>query len=152
MKKILLLIFSVILILQVQAQEELVVKKKGVLIIGAGKSYKNMVSFAKAASSKLSYKIDFRGLVKNQLIGLSLSEEACETKGLKFPSYVPRGTSDNGNYISIEYSNAYKGCVPKHYIIIVASHNDGSAELKEAFEFVTKYYGMAYFDYIEVKE
>ena len=150
MKKIITLITMLFAVMQLNAQEYSQTEKKGFLIIHASKNYQLAKRVATEANKHLKYKIDFRGHEYNKTLGLSVSEEECEQHGFEFPSYIQRGRSDDGKFISVEYTTNYEGFTPGLYIVVVASYTKGKKEIKQTLEFVKKHYETAYFKYIDV--
>ncbi len=150
MKKFTLLMLLLFALFQVQAQEIAETEKKGFLIVAAGTNYEAMKTLAVKASENLNYKLDYRGLIKDETLGLSINEEECEQHGFEFPSYIARGRSDDGNYVSVEYTNAYEGFTPGYYILVVSSYAKGSNELAESLKFVKTHYKTAYVKYADI--
>ena len=121
--------------------------KKEFIIVYSTTKYKEALNKCNEVNKKLNYNINFRGLEYNKEIGLSYSKEILEDKengGEEeiFPWYFPRGRNDDGEYISIEYSNGYKEFKKGYYIIIIASGDEGTLSAK--LEKVKKYYKDAY--------
>ncbi len=150
MKKISIFVLLLFVISLLNAQEEAQTEKKGFLIIHASKNYELAKRVAEEANKHLGYKIDFRGHEYNKELGLSIPKAECEENGFEYPSYIQRGRSDDGNFISIEYTSNYEGFTPELYIVVVASYTKGKKEIKETQTFVKKHYETAYFKYIDV--
>ncbi len=150
MKKITILALICFAIMQLKAQEISQTEKKGFVIISAGKNYDDIKKLAKKVAKKLNYKLDLRGLVPNKTEGLTLTKKTCENEELEFPLYVARGRYDDGNYVSIEYTNGYNGFTPDYYLIIVSSHVKGETKLNKALKHVKTYYKSAYIKYADV--
>ncbi len=150
MKKITTLLLLLFAISQLNAQEMSQTEKKGFLIIHASKNYELAKRVATEANKHLGYKIDFRGHEYNKTLGLSIPKEECEEHGFEYPVYVQRGRSDDGNFISVEYTTNYEGFTPGLYIVVVASYTKGKKEIAETLKFVKKHYETAYFKYIDV--
>ena len=150
MKKTTFLLFILFAGFQLQAQEISEMEKKGFLIVAAGKNYEAMKTLAVKASQKLNYKLDYRGLIPNQTYGLSFTQAACEAENFEYPSYIARGRFDDGNYVSIEYSNEYEGFTPGYYILVVSSYTKGNEELINSLKFVKKQYKTAYIKYADI--
>jgi hypothetical protein len=104
--------------------------KKEFLIIHSGKDYAAALKKANDASKKLKLKLNLRGLNPNKEIGLSCNEQTCENEFGFFPCYVARGRGDDGNYISIEYSDAYIEFEKGYYIVVVSSFVTNSEKSK----------------------
>ncbi len=115
--------------------------KKSFCIILSTKSYTEADKVAQQAAKKLNVKLDYRNLEPNKKIGLTLPKDT-EDPEASYPFYYARGRFDNGNYISIEYSNAYVGFA-KGYYIVIASSGDIAAVKKDAIA-ARKYYKQAY--------
>ena len=62
--------------------------------------------------------------------------------------YFPRGSHDDGNYVSIEYSTAYEGFTEGYYIVIVASGKKGSVQKELSME--KKHFAQAYIKNSEI--
>ena len=150
MKKALFVLLLISIAFEINAQENSDYVKKGFIIIAAGKNYDAMKKMAKTASQKLNYKLDLRGLEFNKEIGLSFSEQECKENGFEFPAYINRGRWDDGEYVSIEYTNDYAGFTPELYIIIVSSHDKGNKALSDALTHVKKVYKNAYIKYTDI--
>ncbi len=149
MKKIIFLLVAFFALSHVQAQDFDQTERKGFVIIAAGKNYDAMKVLAQKVAQKLNYKLDYRDMLENATIGLSMSPKDCDGAGYEFPMYYPRGY-DNGNYVSIEYTNGFEGFTPNYYIIIVSNHSKGSPELSKALAFVKTHYKTAYIKYTDV--
>jgi hypothetical protein len=93
--------------------------KKGMLILLSTKSYAAAKTLAQQAAGKLSLKLDLRGLVANKKSGLTYSRKDCKNEG-GYPCYIARGRYDDGEFISIEYSNAIEGFAKGYYIVVAA--------------------------------
>jgi hypothetical protein len=124
MKKILVIILMLVCT-QAYAQDEQAEPRpyvtKNFCIILSTTSYAEAKKTAEQAGKKYKIKIDYRDLVANKKIGLTLSKEECEGQGWGYPAYYSRGRYDDGEYISIEYSNAFSGFTKGYYIVVVAS-------------------------------
>jgi hypothetical protein len=118
--------------------------KKQFVIVRSVARYEDALKTAKEAASKLHFKLDLRDLKKNAETGLSFSRSICEGGYDEFPCYVARGRYDDGNYISIEYSNEYSGFKKGYYIVIISSGDKDNAESKAALAQARKYYKDAY--------
>jgi hypothetical protein len=99
---------------------------------------------AKTAAAKLKFKLDLRDLKKNPDTGLSWNKKICEDEWDEYPCYVARGRYDDGDYVSIEYSDAYSGFQKGYYIVIISSGEKGVPEIKSALIKAKKYYKDAY--------
>ena len=83
--------------------------KKSFVIIISTKSYAAAKNVAVEAASKLNLKLDLRGLKPNKGSGLTYNAKECEGNGWDYPCYVSRGRSDDGEFVTIDYSNSFKG-------------------------------------------
>ncbi len=150
MKKFITIIILLFAMIQVNAQEESQIEKKGFTIIYACKDYNLAKRVANEANKHLGYEINLRGLEYNKTEGLSLSEDECKKNNFEFPSYIQRGRAKDGNFISVEYTNAYNDFTPNYYIVVVASYTKGKDEIKSTLKFVKKHYEDAYVKYTDV--
>ena len=100
------------------AQEDDQFTSKSFLIILSTKNYTSALKKAQLACNKLGYPLDLRNMYADKENGLTCSEICgCgEQHG-----YLPRGRGDDGNYISIEYSDYFNGFSEGYYIVVVSS-------------------------------
>ncbi len=149
MKKLLFILLSLFLSTEGSIAQE-ATQTKAFIIVAAGKNYQSMKKTANSVAKKLGYKINLRGLQQNSQIGLSFSKKDCEDNGFEFPAYIPRGRWDDGEYISIEYTDAYEGFSPGLYFIIVSSHDKDSKKINSVLAHVKKSYKNAYIKYADI--
>jgi hypothetical protein len=128
--------------------EKSLTKDFSFVIIISTKNYDAALKRAKEASEKLGYPLDLRGLHPNEEMGLSLPEEVCEAicggDVVDYPQYLPRNDWGESKYVSIEYSNGFKGFTPEYYIVVVASGEKGDPIIKEALNESRQFYKDAY--------
>jgi hypothetical protein len=152
MKHILLFITLILGFQQSKAQdnphEPIPYVNKHFCIILSTKSYAAAKKVAEEARKKFKMKVDYRDLLPNKKIGLSMSEADCEAESFDYPAYISRGRYDDGEYISIEYSNAFDSFAKGYYMVIVAS-GDASA-CKATLRKVKPVYKTAYIKQTEV--
>ncbi|AMR34002.1 hypothetical protein A0256_22405 [Mucilaginibacter sp. PAMC 26640] len=123
---------------------------KDIIILRSTKDYKTALAAAKQAATRLYKKLDLRGLTPNKMIGLTMSKADCIGSGggddLGYPCYQARGdgSASNDNYISIEYSNAYKGFAKDFYVVVAAITYVKSADMKAQLAQINKLYPDAY--------
>ncbi|QJD97207.1 hypothetical protein HH214_15680 [Mucilaginibacter robiniae] len=117
---------------------------KDIIILRSTNDYQAALTAAKQAASTLHKKLDLRGLKPKAKIGLSMSKVDCDELG--YPCYIARGdgAAANDDYISIEYSNAYKGFAKGYYIVVAAITDVNSAALKLKLAAINKLYPDAY--------
>lgn len=115
-----------------------------IIILRSTKDYPTALATAKQATSRLHRKLDLRGLRPNNELGLTMSKTDCDEIG--YPCYPARGDGNalNDNYVSIEYSNAYKGFAKGYYIVVAAITNVKSASMKAQLAGINKLYPDAY--------
>lgn len=124
--------------------------KKHFLIAASTKSYSSALKKANMLADSLNLKLNLRGLEENQENGLTASEDWCEDAEWGFPCYLARGRHDDGNYISIEWSNAIKGFTQGYYVVIVSSQSKRDEELKTLLSQVRQFVPDAYIKSSEV--
>ncbi len=97
--------------------------EKRFLIINSTKNYKFALQVAQRASKDLNLELDLRDLgpSTDTTIGLSMPKDSCIKYWESNTCYLARGRGDDGDYVSIEYSNAYSGFARGYYIVVVAS-------------------------------
>ncbi len=113
------------------AQDDAYTTKRFVIILST-KDYTKAKAAAIKASWELSQKLDLRELKPNKKNGLTYSRKDCESEG-GYPCYICRGRYDDGDYVSIEWSDAFKGFAKGFYIVVAYSGNK-----KEATTVLTK--------------
>jgi hypothetical protein len=119
--------------------------EKQFVILKSTREYKEALLTAQKASKSLKMKLDLRGLTENKEIGLTFDRKSCEEEGgYTFPCYVARGRSDDGDYISIEYSSNYEGFTKGYYIVIASSHIKNSNEIQAILKQVRMQFKDAY--------
>lgn len=150
MQQFLILTLTLFTVLQLDAQEIPETEKKGFVIVASGKNYDAMKILAKTVAEKMDYKLDLRDLVPDETLGLTLTKEDCENENYEFPWYIARGRYDDGEYVSIEYTDGYNTFTPGYYIIIVSSHSKGNKDLTKALNKAKQYYETAYIKYADV--
>ncbi|MFT6922682.1 MAG: hypothetical protein ACJA1C_001688 [Crocinitomicaceae bacterium] len=118
------------------------------VIVISTKDYDEALKRAKDASEKLGYPLDLRGLHPNDEMGLSLPKEVCEAicggDVVDYPQYLPRNDWGESKYVSVEYSDGFKGFTKGYYIVVVASGEKGDPIIKEAVTESRKFYKDAY--------
>ncbi len=122
--------------------------KKSFLIILSSKNYASAKKLAAEASSKLKLKLDLRGLKPNKESGLTFKNKECAENGWEYPCYVSRGKYDDGEFVTIDYSNAFEGFAKGYYIVTTASGE--AAFIKNTLTKVKKLYKTAYVKQAEI--
>jgi hypothetical protein len=123
---------------------------RDIIILKSTKDYKAALKMAKQAARRLHKDLDLRGLSPNKKLGLTLSKDECHGGGgsddYGYPCYLPRGdgNAENDDYVSIEYSNAYKGFGKGYYIVVAALSDVNSAAMKTQLAQINKIYPDAY--------
>lgn len=135
-KLLLLFIFSIPFIGIAQEIPDCYVNKE-FLIIQSNKDYKSALNTALKASKSLNIQLDLRELspVSDTSIGLSFPFYTCKSINEELippdtTCYIARGSNNDGDYISIEYSSAYSGFARGYYIVIVSSGKKGNKNMR----------------------
>ena len=129
MKKMYLLVFMLqAMVASAFAQDEQPYINKSFVVIQSTKEYKKAKAEAIKASQKLKQQLNLRALIANGKTGLTYSEKECENEG-GYPCYIARGRYDDGDYVSIEWSNAFTGFTKGYYIVLVYSGNTTEANI-----------------------
>lgn len=118
------------------------------VIIMSTKSYAAAKMMAVEASKKLNLKLDLRDLKPNKEGGLTHTRAICEGQGWDYPCYVSRGRELQGEWVTIDYSNAFKGFTKGYYIVTTAGAEPSL--IKTALKKVQKVYKNAYAKQTEV--
>ncbi len=113
--------------------------EKHFVIILSTKSYQSALTTAKQASEKLELPLDLRGNYQTSN-GLD-NDEICQC-GEKH-GYFPRGRHDDGNYVSIEYSDGYQGFSKGYYMVIISSNEKPDSPI-QILNTAKDYYSDAY--------
>jgi hypothetical protein len=143
-----LLLFAISLHAQTENPEDRPYVKKDFVIILSSKSYSEAKKIATEAAKKLKIKLDLRGLKQHKISGLTSSSKECEDNGWEYPCYVSRGRYDDGEFVTIDYSNAFDSFTKGYYIVTTAS---GDATLaKSALLKAKKIYKSAYAKQAEI--
>jgi len=137
MKKYLLLAFLFPFMLQAQPDDHFV--SKGFLIILTTKDYDGALKRAEEASQKLNLDLELRGLYPDEEMGLD-TDEQCGCG--EWHGYIARGRYDDGQYVSIEYTNFYNSFAEGYYIVIIGSGD--RKELKPLLKKAKVHYKDAY--------
>ena len=101
------------------------------VILRSSVSYRVAAETARAAARDLGVKLDLRGLVPHRTLGLTFAREVCQESG-DFPCYWPRGSTEDGLYVSVEHTSAYEDFEGDLFIVVLASGPRGSADIKTA--------------------
>ncbi|MFY8022302.1 MAG: hypothetical protein ACOVP1_13945, partial [Bacteroidia bacterium] len=103
----------------------------------AYQDYQSALITAQKASKALNLQLDLRELspVADTAIGLSFPYYTCKSidEDMQAPDttcYIARGNSNDGDYISIEYSSAYTGFARAYYIVVVSCRPKNDAPMK----------------------
>ncbi len=105
------------------AQEARPYIKKIFVIVQSTKNYAAAKLTAEKAAGQLHQKLDLRELKPHKKTGLTYADSVCENEG-GYPCYISRGRYDDGDYVSIEWSNAFEGFAKGFYIIVICSGSD----------------------------
>jgi hypothetical protein len=148
-------IYSIILLFsfnttnaQTKTAEDRPYVKKSFLIILSSKSYAEAKNLATEAAKKLNIKLDLRALKPNKESGLTFNAKECEGNGWDYPCYVSRGRYDDGEFVTIDYSDAFDGFATGYYIVTTASGN--AMLVKTALAKIKKVYKTAYTKQTEI--
>lgn len=106
--------------------------KKYYLIAASMKDYDAALKKAKSLSTSLDLELNLRDLKPQEDgSGLTWDQSTCEGDNWEYPCYVARGRYDDGDYISIEWSNAISGFSKGYYVVVISSQSEYGTHLKE---------------------
>jgi hypothetical protein len=114
------------------------------VVVKMERQYENALHKAYEASERLHLALNLRGLKYNREIGLSLSREECDSNGWEYPMDYPRGRFDDGNYVSIEWSNTFDSLKGGSYVVVVASGENNKEWLLNTLKGARKVYPDAF--------
>ena len=145
MKTLLFIVFIVSLTTHSFGQVESEYVQKHFLIAASTKNYSEALKKAKYISKELNLKLDLRDLItyKNNQ-GLTLEKPLCDEGRVDFPCYIERGNRDDGNYVSVEWSNSYQPFTPGYYLVVPSSQSDKNNELLTLLKKIKKFVPDAY--------
>jgi len=124
--KFFLFIFLTAITQIVFAQNETAFVEKSFVIIQSTKNYTTARRTAEKAAMQLKSKLDLRGLKPSKKTGLTFSKADCENDG-GYPCYIARGRYDDGDYVSIEWSDEFDRFAKGYYIVLIYSGNKQEA-------------------------
>jgi hypothetical protein len=119
----------------------------GFLVIRSTPDYDEALRVVRQASSSFEIPVDLRGLIYDPAHGLTRPRSDCELVdawGGWYPCYLPRGRYDEGRYLSIDRSDAYKSFQPGYFVVIAASGEPGSREIEQTRQTVLNRFPDAY--------
>ena len=114
------------------------------LIIKSTTSYDEALSFLHQAGERLGIPVNLRDLIYDSQCGLTFPQDICEREDVEFPCYIPRGRWDEGEYLSVEWSDAYSSFTPGYYIVVAASAYSGTGDLSTLLAKIKRVYPDAY--------
>ena len=117
---------------------------KEFVIVKSTPAFNEATRSAAQVAAELGVALNLRGLSSNLRTGLTASKEECARSELPYPCYVPRGRSDDGTYVSVEWSSTYDLVARGLYIVMIASGVPGSSETRRMLEAARRVYPAAY--------
>ena len=138
------LTFLIVFGLQTFGQKDEQFVDKSFLIIASTKDLADAFKIAKTAAQKTGIMFRDNKLQIDKIDGVTFPADTCKRAGFDFPCYVARGRYDDGNYLSVEYSNRYEGFQKGLFIVIAASGYKDDKELKQTLKKVRQTYPESY--------
>jgi len=123
---------------------------KDFLILKSTPSFKEATQSAATTAAKLGVKLNLRGLSPDLRTGLTFSRDECARGELPYPCYVPRGRSDDGAYVSVEWSSDYALLAKGMYVVMIASYKPGAPETRRMLKAAQSVYPDAYVKRVKV--
>jgi hypothetical protein len=117
---------------------------KEFVIVKSTPAFKEATQSAAKAAADLGVALNLRGLSPNLRTGLTSSKEDCVRSELPYPCYVPRGRSDDGTYVSVEWSSKYELVARGLYVVMIASGVPGSSQTRRMLAAARRVYPAAY--------
>jgi hypothetical protein len=112
------------------------------LIIASVKNVKDAYKAAEKAAKSTGLPFKNKKIAADSSIGATFPKDICDDGGYTYPCYWARGNSDNGDYISIEYSDSYYGFASGYFMVVASS--GALADVKLAKEKIKVAYPKAY--------
>jgi len=119
---------------------------KDIVILQSTRDYAAALAGAKQAAAQLGRPLKLAGYQPHKATGLSASKADCEGGGYDYPCYVPRGQgqAENSDFVSIEFSDGYRGFAKSYYIVVAALAPPNSPTLRQTLARVQRAYPAAY--------
>jgi hypothetical protein len=114
--------------------------EKDFLIVKTTKVYSDAKKFVIDFSKRSGIEINLRGVFYQKEIKLSPKKETCLESGFSYPCYIARGRYDDGVYLSIEHTDAYKEFANGYYVVIAASGEVDSETIRTVKELIPDSY------------
>lgn len=113
------------------------------MIILSSKDFEKSMEYAVEAAEKLQLELRIDDL--EEVDGhLSYSPTICDESGFDHPCYVARGRYDDGDYVSVEQSDAYDGFTRGYFIVVVSSGPKSDPDRRDLLVDVKAHYESAY--------
>ncbi len=118
--------------------------KKSFVILFASKDYQYALQIAKQVAEETKIPLNLRGLSKHTSNKLTFSKQACRDAGFEHPCYLTRAYDEDGEYVTIDWSNGFEDFQPGYFIVTAAGGKPGDAQLAKTLRRVKSVFPDAY--------
>ena len=123
---------------------------KQLVIVESTKQYEAAMKTAAKAAAYFKLPFQMEGLSANETTGLTYSKAECKKQRADWPCYDPRGPSDDGAFVSVEYSSAFLGWNKGYYVVVVTHAYSGDPLIEATLKRAKKQWPDAYTKTTEV--
>ncbi len=123
---------------------------KQMVIVESTKQYEAAMKTAAKAAAHFKLPLQMEGLSANETTGLTYSKAECKKQLANWPCYDPRGPSDDGAFVSVEYSSAFVGWNKGYYVVIITHAYSGDPVIEATLKRAKKLWPDAYTKSTEV--
>lgn len=123
---------------------------KQMVIVESTKQYEAAMKTAAKAAAHFKLPLQMEGLSANETTGLTYSKAECKKQRANWPCYDPRGPSDDGAFVSVEYSSAFVGWNKGYYVVIITHAYSGDPVIEATLKRAKKLWPDAYTKSTEV--
>lgn len=118
--------------------------KKSFVILFATKDYQQALRAARLAAEKAKLSLNLRGLKWHASNKLTFSKQGCRDDGFEYPCYLTRAYDDDGEYVTIDWSNGFDDFQSGYFIVTAAGGDPGAPQLTKTLQRVKPVFPDAY--------
>lgn len=118
--------------------------KQSFVIVYATKEYRHALRVAQDVARKTGVRLNLRGLSPHPQSHLTFSLQECANSEFDYPCYLTRAYDDDGEYLTIDWSNGFDDFQPGYFIVTAAGGNPGDPQLAKTLQRVKPIFPGAY--------
>lgn len=118
--------------------------KKSFVILFSGKDYQQALRTARQAAKQTKIPLNLRGLSWHAANKLTFSKQSCRASAFDYPCYLTRAYDDDGEYVTIDWSNGFDDFQPGYFIVTAAGGDPGDPQLATTLQRVKSVFPDAY--------